>query len=236
MGAPADARAQADDHELSSETADAPRLARARAAFEAASRAYDAGDYVAARAGFQEAYDLTENPAVRFNLGRVDERTGNLRAAAEHYRIALRGHLRPEHEAYARQRLEAVEAELARAGDGASGRAGGPDPVALGVTLGVGLSVTAALAVASAVMWVGANDTYDGFATDCAPRCMPSDVAASDLGTSIDLANAFWVAAIAAGVGTILITIALAVSGDADEPAASLLVGPTSLALRTRLP
>ncbi|MCA9536225.1 MAG: hypothetical protein KC593_21215 [Myxococcales bacterium] len=65
------------------------RDAEARLMFEAGVRAYEAGDYEAALRRYQEAYDLSQRPALLFNIGTAHERLRNDREAADAYRRYL---------------------------------------------------------------------------------------------------------------------------------------------------
>ena len=51
-----------------------------------AATAFDAGDFAAAADAFQRAYDLSPDPRVLYNLGRIHEEAGELALASSYYR------------------------------------------------------------------------------------------------------------------------------------------------------
>jgi PEGA domain len=64
--------------------------AEARRYFSEGNRAYQDGRYVDALASYREAYRLAPRPRVLYNLGRCEERLGNLESAYGHYERFLR--------------------------------------------------------------------------------------------------------------------------------------------------
>jgi len=66
------------------------RRAEARAAFEAAERAWRESDYPRALAGFRRAQELSPHPATLYNVARAEEQVGHGDAAIEAYEAYLR--------------------------------------------------------------------------------------------------------------------------------------------------
>ncbi|MFK7990455.1 MAG: hypothetical protein AB8I08_30825 [Sandaracinaceae bacterium] len=225
------------------------RLERARVAFERGQAAFSAEDYVGARQGFQEAYDLTENPAIRYNLGLVEERVGHFEAAAEHFRFYVARASTEEDLAAARQHLDAVERQLERDDtEPSEGVSADVDPVAVeapdpspepassstslgwGVfagTLGVGVAVSAGLAIAAGVIWGDATTTYDERLNDCAPDC--DDQVVADLDASVTASNALWITAVSVGVLSAALATVLLVSTGSSGESVAVRVSPTSV-------
>lgn len=227
------------------------RIERARAAFESGMRAFDQGDMVGARQGFEQAYALTESPTIRFNLGLVEERVGHFELAAGHYRAYLASGLPAEEEASVRARLSAVEARITvtstaptptESPDAQPAPPTAPEPVlarpgpdftAAALTMGVGLTVSAALFGLAGGFWASANDHYASFA-GCAPACSPADVAASGAMTEVDLTNGLLIAGSVAAVATLGISIALFATAGEGQSEAQVRLGPGTLSLRGR--
>lgn len=220
---------------------DDARLARAEQAFIRASTAYARGDYRGARQGFTEAYELTENPSIRYNLGLVEERVGNLELAAEHYRAYLRAPLPDDEARAARERLAAVEAQIttderreAPRGEDEHGspepaQGGAIDPVPI-VILSGGVLVAGALAATAAGFWVAANDGYAGLDARCAPACSDDDIRESGVPGQVDVTNALLVSSILVGVAAVATSIVLFVIQPSPSSMA-LRVGPAQLTL-----
>lgn len=68
---------------------DEARLTEARARFVAGTQAAEAGTWLEALAGFEDAYELSHLPAALFNSARALEELGRLRAAREAYDCVL---------------------------------------------------------------------------------------------------------------------------------------------------
>ena len=66
------------------------RRADARAAFEAAERAWRESDFPRALAGFRRAQELSPHPATLYNVARAEEQVGHVDAAIETYEAYLR--------------------------------------------------------------------------------------------------------------------------------------------------
>jgi len=81
-------------------------LERARVLFENGKRLYDEGSYEAAIQAWQACYDISERPALLFNLSNAHERLGNFARALEllnSYRAQAQGLDPEEHERLARK-------------------------------------------------------------------------------------------------------------------------------------
>lgn len=76
-----DARAAAAEAELEDDTRNL-----ARRLFLEGAEAYAQGDYLRARAKFQEAYDLVQNQAILFNIASAEMRLGDIPAACRLFR------------------------------------------------------------------------------------------------------------------------------------------------------
>src|SRR5262245_32024284 len=70
-------------------TGDKDKKQQARAYVDAGLRAHDQGDYDAAIALYQRAYDLVPHPALFFNMGQSHRLAGRRREALEMYRRYL---------------------------------------------------------------------------------------------------------------------------------------------------
>lgn len=225
------------------------RLERARLAFDSGMRAFDQGDMVGAREGFEQAYALTESPTIRFNLGLVEERVGHFELAAAHYRAYLASGVPADEETEVRARLSAVEAripaapidpspadeppaELAVEPQPEPARRG-PDFTAAALTMGVGLAVSGALFGLAGGFWASANDHYASF-SGCAPACSADDVAASGAMMEVDLTNGLLIAGAVTTLATLGVSIALFATAGQGGVDAQVQLGPGHLSLRGR--
>ena len=227
------APAAAQDEEAPLAPEDDGRFERGRAAYHRAVEALDRGGFVGAREGFQEAYDLTQNPDLRYNLGLVERSTGHLDTAREHFRAFLRSNPSAERRALAERQLEQLdelEAATAAPEEPAPVEETAPDWAAFGVTLGVTAGIGVALAIGSGLVWADANATYADLEIGCAPFCTDSAIEASGLYDQTTMANVLWIAAVGtAVVGTTIAVVLLATSGGREEATARLRVGPGGL-------
>ena len=89
----------------------APRadIERARALFLEAEQAYAEGRFAEAAATLLEAYELTQSPALAFNLARTYERMSEYDSALRYLRIYQRGALSDEERADAEARVARIE-------------------------------------------------------------------------------------------------------------------------------
>jgi hypothetical protein len=237
------------------------RTERARDLVARARTALDAGDLVTARDAFRQAYELTENPAMLYNLGLVEDQAGNLDAAGEHLRAFLRTSPGPAERALAEERLADIGRRRQALEDAAiqaraepvvtqpdpSVTAGGPaasdatgrdvDYAPFGVTLGVGSAIGAGLLVLSGVFWSDANAGYAGLVSSCMTRCSSQQITDSGAPLAVDLTNTFLVAGIATlGLTAVASVLVLVASSPGAEPTADharvrLRIAPGSLAL-----
>ena len=188
-------------------------IEQARALMARGREALARGDLAIARGAFEEAYRLTENPAMRFNLSVVEERAGHREAAIDHLRAFLASSPSEPTRGEAEERLEALLAESS-ADPPATHEADIPPPppterdwTAFGVTLGVGALLGGALLTTSAVTWGEANAAFSGLETRCMLGCSQAAVDASGGPMNVDLTNAFLVA----GIGTLALTVIVSV-------------------------
>jgi tetratricopeptide (TPR) repeat protein len=146
---------------------------RARTYFDAGTAAYRAGHYLTAAAAYEEAYRLSPLPALLFSTAQAYRRQyyrdgdhGWLRKSLALYRRYLRDEPRPARLEHAMRHIEAIEAILARAPDGAN-------PAPPPATQIMVVSPTA-----------GARASVDGSAP--APVPVVADVAAGDHVVAVD--------------------------------------------------
>ncbi len=109
--------------EAESEAVDA-FVAQAREAFEQ-------DDYEGAAEAFEAAYDISSDPSMLFNIGRVYEEAGQLSDAVEYYeRFVHQPKVSLEHRALTQERLEVLRPLVAAAADEDTARSNGADALA----------------------------------------------------------------------------------------------------------
>lgn len=171
---------------------------RARGHFEAARSYYDQARYEEAAREFEEAYGLSERPALLLNASNAHERAGNLEGAigalerylthdvADRRTIENRlEQLRGRHAQQAAQVEPAAEPapqELVAAAPGPSGGGGLGELGIVGLTVGGAGIAAAIVAIATGVV---AEETY----ADLQSRC-PGDVCPPDARADVDSGRA----------------------------------------------
>jgi hypothetical protein len=90
----------------------------ARNIFEAGRAAYEAGRFDQALRYFQEAYDLSQRPALLFNIASAADRLQENQRAIEAYRAYLRAVPNADNRELAESRIAFLEGVLARQGGG----------------------------------------------------------------------------------------------------------------------
>jgi tetratricopeptide (TPR) repeat protein len=96
-------RAQADEGDAKTQ---------ARAHFRAGTAFYEAGDYDRAIEQYRQAYELIPSPDLLFNLGQAYRLKGDMKSAANYYRLCLRQKSDGPVGDAAREHLQEVEAQL----------------------------------------------------------------------------------------------------------------------------
>jgi tetratricopeptide (TPR) repeat protein len=85
------------------------QLAQAKAAFNEATVAYDAGHFDVALKGFEHAHELSRNPILFFNMAACSEKLGELRVAAAYLRTYLSEVPQADDAEKVRERIGALE-------------------------------------------------------------------------------------------------------------------------------
>lgn len=211
---------------------------RARVHFEAGTRAFDTGEYEAAVAEFERAYELTRHPDLLFNIYSSAERAGQLERAADALtRFLAEGQVEEARRPVLQRRLANLRERIAARGTetepreatepepaAAAGPAPEPPPPAPtpgGVhPAGVAVLIAAGVLAASFGVFAGLSAAEDGaLAQSCAPTCTDAEVSA--LVAYNTVADVSWIAAAVAGVTGIVLLFALPPEGG-GEPRAVL--------------
>ncbi len=85
----------------------------ARALYDAGAAAFADGRFEDALSRWQEAYALSELPALRYNIGTAHDRLGHQQEAVEHYRAYLAAVENPPNLNYVRRRIEVLDRQVA---------------------------------------------------------------------------------------------------------------------------
>lgn len=156
-------------------TGDTDEPSEAEQQREAAAEAFSDGQYQAAIAGFQAAYDESGEPTDLFNLGRIHEEIGDLPAALEYYeRFVEQPHLELQERRLAADRIEVLRVLVPQETEGAPPQPVAAQPagdvlprsertmiVAGSVLLGVGAALAGAGGIAFGIRGRRADRTVD---------------------------------------------------------------------------
>lgn len=216
-------RAQAEEEEAAQPADDASpdeaaREEQARAVFQAGRVAYENGDFEAALGYFRSAIELSDRPALWFNVGMAAMQLRRDTEALEAFEVFLRMQPDAPNAGQVRARVALLRASIARASedDAAGGSEGDlvPAAIAFGVA-GAGL-------VAFAVLGGLALAERDALAASCGATRRCTDEQVSTMTTLGAAADASWViAAVAAAAGVVLL-VALGLPGADGEESARL--------------
>ncbi len=210
---------------------------RARAHFEAGTRAFDTGEYEVAVAEFEQAYELTRHPDLLFNIYSSAERAGRLERAADALtRFLAEGQVEEARRPVLQQRLANLRERIAAretqtepeetpepeppAEAGPAPEPPAPAPTPGGVhPAGVAVLIAAGVLAASFGVFAGLGAAEDGaLAQSCAPACTDAEV--QTLVAYNAVADASWIAAAVAGVTGVVLLFALPPEG--GQPGAAL--------------
>lgn len=210
--------------------------AEARSLFEAGRTAFRDGRFEAARDHFQHAYDLSQRPELLYNIASANDRLRNDAAALADFERYLEEVPDAPNRAEVEARIVAlrrVTEDQTTEGD----RRGEPVPVGSSgspTVLWTWVSGSVALAAGALAVgfWVAANDQYASLAAGCRAlgACSREEVAASGIGTSLDLTNVFFVSSLVL-VGVTAIVLPLELTTSSPSTSVALRVGPGSLAI-----
>lgn len=239
---------------------DPARDAEARSLFQRGDLAYTEGRYEAALALFEEAYALSQRPALLYNLANALEHLGRTQEAIDRLRAFL-DHTAAEQRPVVERRIEALEARLARREreetereraereriEAELGAHRDPPVVLEGRTpwAAIGLYTAGALlAGGGLILGAVAQSTNDTALRECTTdRVCPSSVSADlDLGKTLALSAdvTFGVAAALGIVGTVFLVIDLSAAPTprvieqapaSSAPTVALRISPTSVGL-----
>lgn len=193
----------------------------ARRHFDAATAAFDGGDYPAAVEGFERAYELTHHPDILYNIYSAAERAGQLETALRSLeRYLAEGEVEAERRPVLQERLarlrervvargaeavpEPVEPQPAVEPEPERAPSGGVHPAAIGMLIAAGV-----LAVSFGV-FAGLSEAEDGsLAAGCGMRGTCTSEELSTLNALNIAADVSWIAAAAAGVTGVILLFAL---------------------------
>ena len=205
----------------------------ARRHFDAATTAFDGGDYPRAVEEFQRAYELTRHPDILFNVYSAAERAGQLEMALRSLeRYLAEGEVEPERRPVLQERLARLRERVA-AGE-AVGQEQAPTPVepiaepepaapSGGVhPAGVGMLIAAGVLAASFGVLAGLSEAEDGkLATGCGMSGTCTSDELSTLNALNVAADVSWIAAAAVGVTGLVLLFALPAESSSSAQAAA---------------
>lgn len=102
---------------------DNARNQEARGLYEAGAVAFGDGRFEDALGRWEEAYALTELPALRYNIGTANDRLGQAREALSHYRAYLEAVPDAENRNYVVRRIEVLQVQVAESDAAAAAQA-----------------------------------------------------------------------------------------------------------------
>jgi hypothetical protein len=197
-----------------------PRDTEARNLFEAGRLALRDGRFEEAWTHFSRSYELSQRPALLYNMGVAADRLHHTRDALDAFERYLASSRTVENRAEVERRIEILRAVLRPAS--------GPTFLWTFVTGGVSL-VAGGLAVG---FWIAANDGYASLNASCgAIGCGDAEI--SGVATNVTLTNAFLIGSLAmAGITAGVFVLELLLTGHSAGAQASLRFGPGSLSVR----
>lgn len=189
----------------------------ARRHFDAATTAFDGGDYPRAVEEFQRAYELTRHPDILFNVYSAAERAGQLELAQRSLeRYLAEGEVEPERRPVLQERLARLRERVAAGQEQAPAPVepiAEPEPAAPsgGVhPAGVTMLIAAGVLAASFGVLAGLSEAEDG---KLAAGCGMSGTCTSDELSTLNALNVAadvsWIAAAAVGVTGLVLLFAL---------------------------
>lgn len=239
---PASARAQADGAD-----------AEARALFQRGDTAYTEGRYESALALFEEAYALSQRPALLYNIANALERLGRTADAVTRLE-EFEAHASPEQQAVVARRIESLRARQAahefeeserdrEAREALEAEIGAryatpmvtPTPWG-GIAMYIGAAITAGLGVA---LGVSGQSTASAAVARCQSTTAMGTICPSGAAHDLDLGRglalgadiSFGATALLVVVGTVWLIVDVTSPVPATQPSAQLQLMPTGAAL-----
>lgn len=208
----------------------------ARQHFDAATAAFDGGDYPGAVEGFQRAFELTQHPDILYNIYSAAERAGQLELALRSLeRYLAEGEVEAERRPVLQERLARLRERVAaqQQEEAAEPEPVAPEPVIApepepepassgGVhPAGVGVLIAAGVLAASFGVLAGLSEAEDGsLAASCGMRGTCTSEQLSTLNALNIAADVSWITAAAAAVTGVVLLFALPPESSASAQAA----------------